>query len=147
VVTSPSESGPALRAVGIANDVDLTDDPLIARSTRLIRLGGLLPPLVSIAILVIVRVLRGGPVHLAVTVGLVVVAGQALVWRGVLGLRKSQGWASGVGFYLTVGGVLSAQTLYLTGIPAIMPIPLVAPLFGGLAKRRLQRRTRRESAP
>ena len=69
-----------------------------------------------------------------------------MVWRGIAGLRRSEAWAGAV-LALTVGGVLSAQTLFLTQIPALMPIPLVAPAFGLLAKWRLARRAQAGAAP
>jgi hypothetical protein len=126
-------------------DIDLTDDPFIARCEKLIRVGGVLPPLSAILALMVLRVVGGGRVALAMGVGAFAALGQGIVWAGMRGLKKSRGWASGVLFYLILGGVLSALTLFLTGIPALMPIPLIAPTVGCIAKRRLQRFTRRET--
>jgi hypothetical protein len=142
VVSPPRKNERDFRTEGILNSVDLTDDPIIERSTKLIRLGAGLPPLGAILTLVVLRIVDGTSSQLAFSTGALVFLGELLVWTGMYGLWKSQGWASGVIFFLAVGGVLSAQTLYLTGIPVLMPIPLVAPLVAWWAKKRLQHQVR-----
>lgn len=124
----------------MVNEWATAKDSEVDRFIALLRWGGVLPTLATILVLVIMRIVGGGPSELAVSVGALTAVGQAMVWRGMAGLRGSGAWATGVGFPLFIGGVLSAQTLFLTQIPALMPIPLIAPLVGLVAKWRHARR-------
>jgi hypothetical protein len=114
-----------------------------ARCAGLIRLGGLLPPLSAGVALAALRVFGGGRIELAAIVGVLVLVGQVMVWIGVLGLRKAREAEEDVGFQLAVGGVLTALTVYLTGVPELMLFPLAPPLAGILAQRRAHRRNRK----
>lgn len=120
-------------------DFRSADESVRARSDRLIQWGGTIPFLSVFPTLVTLRIMDGTAGQLAVIVGFFTLAGQALVWIGMRGLQKCQGWADGVLFYLVVGGLFTAMTLFLTSVPAIMPIPLLAPATAWLAKIRLRR--------
>ncbi|MFJ5608636.1 hypothetical protein ACIQCJ_04535 [Streptomyces sp. NPDC093221] len=122
-------------------------DLTLVRSDKLIRWGGVIPPLSVFPTLVALRLLDGTAGELAVVIGLFALAGQALVWTGMRGMQRCQGWADGVLFYLAAGGLFSGMTLFLTGIPAVMPIPLLAPATAWLAKVRLRRKPPAEAAP
>jgi hypothetical protein len=146
-VVRPSPApGPAPRD-NAASQPEACDDFVAARTERLARVGGVLPPLAAIGTLFVLRVTGGGASQLAVAVGGFAVLGQAMVWLGMHGLWRTHGWASGVMPYLVIGGVLSAQTLFLTGIPEVMPIPLLAPLVATFARWRMHRRARSAGVP
>lgn len=110
---------------------------------RLIRVGGLLPPLGAAVALAALRIFGGGRVELAIVVGALALVGQVTVWIGVLGLWKARDTAEDVGFQLAVGGVLTALTVYLTRVPELMLPPLAPPLAGMLAQRQTRRRARK----
>lgn len=129
VSTPPSEG----------REVPLVKEFQVVRSIRLLRWGGILPFLASVLVLVALRLGGGGSTELAWGVGGLTMIGQVMVWSGMARLRGSGAWADGVVFPLLIGGLLSAQTLYLTQIPALMPIPLLAPVVGLFAKWHLSR--------
>jgi hypothetical protein len=126
--------------VDLVKGGDAKRDLIAARSVRLIRVGGVGPALSTILLLVGLRVAGGGASQLAVGVAAFSAVGQGLVWWGLDGLRRSKSWAVGVGTPLIAGALISAQTLFLTGIPALMPVPLVAPAVWLFAKWRFERR-------
>jgi hypothetical protein len=123
--------------------VDSYGDPTLARSDKLIRWGGVIPPLAVFPTLLALRLSHGTAGQLAVIVGVFSAIGQMLVWIGMRGLQKCRGWEDEVLFYLAAGGLFSAMTLFLTGIPALMPIPLAAPATAWLARAHLRRNRRR----
>lgn len=106
----------------------------------LLRLGGVFPFLSTVLALVVLQIFQGGRTQLAICVAVFAIIGQAMVWTGLFRLTKTvNGWADGAGFHLWMGGIFSAQTLFLTGVPAVMPIPLAAPLVATLARWRMHR--------
>lgn len=117
-------------------------DLIAARGDWLIRVGGVFSPLAAIVTLFVLRVLGGGALQLAIAVGVFAAVGQGMVWLGMRDVRRTCGWGSGIMFHLTIGGVLSGQTLFLTDIPELMPIPLVAPLVATFARWRMRRAAR-----
>jgi hypothetical protein len=114
-------------------------DPELVRADGLIRWGGITPFLSVFPTMVVLRIVDGTAGQLAVSVGFFTLLGQALVWLGMRELQKSQGWADGLLFYLVAGGLFTAMTLFLTGVPATMPIPLLAPATAWIAKVRMGR--------
>ncbi|WP_405582705.1 hypothetical protein [Streptomyces sp. NBC_01190] len=109
------------------------------RIMRRARLGAALPPLATIGTLVVLRIIGAGGSQLAPCVGVFTILGQAMVWLAMLDLWRTRTWDSGVMFYLIIGGIFSAQTLFLTGVPEVTPIPLAAPLVATVARWRMRR--------
>lgn len=72
--------------------------------------------------------------------------GQVGIWCGMNSLRRSRGWDSGVLFWIWVGGVLAAMVAGSTAIPAVMPIPLLAPLVATFARWRMRRDAKQAGA-
>ncbi|WP_329132921.1 hypothetical protein OG552_14465 [Streptomyces sp. NBC_01476] len=73
--------------------------------------------------------------------------GQVLVWLGMNDIRRRTGWDSGVMFYIWSGGVLSTIAAATTAIPAVVPIPLLAPLIATFARWRMRRAARSAGVP
>lgn len=119
---------------------DLTDDPLLARSDKLIRFGGFTPAFGLCLIALSGWLFRPSTgtfirVELCLTV-----VGQALVWLGMAGLRRSSGWAvPGVTFYVWASGILGAVSVASTGVVPLVPVPLIAPVVASIARLRGKR--------
>lgn len=119
---------------------DTTDDPLLALSDKLVRWGAVVPFGGLVVIALSARLVDPSrDVYVAEMLALSVL-GQLLVWLGMYGLRRTQGWDSGVFFYIGFGGVMNALAVASTGIVYLAPIPLLAPATAGFAKVRLRRR-------
>lgn len=114
-------------------------DPLLARSDKLIRAGGLVPFAGLGLVAVTARLLD--PSRFAFTLEMLSLSaiGQLLVWCGMFGLFRVRGWASGVLSYIWLGGLWNAMAVASTGIIYLAPIPLLAPATAWLAKIRLRR--------
>lgn len=121
---------------------DATDDPLLARSDRLIRIGAAIPMLGFGAIAVTARLLAPSHATFVLEMLLVSLSAQTLTWSGIAGVWRCSGWTSGVLFYIWFGGVMGVMSLVATAIPAIIPIPLLAPLVATIARWRAVRRAR-----
>jgi hypothetical protein len=61
-------------------------------------------------------------------------------------LRRSRGWDSGVLFWIWAGGVLAAIVAASTAIPAVVPVPLLAPLVATFARFRMRRAAKKVGA-
>lgn len=70
--------------------------------------------------------------------------GQVATWAGMDGLRRTQGWASGVFVYVLAGGLLNGILAACSGIVFLGLLPLIAPATAWLAKVRLRRSRNRE---
>jgi hypothetical protein len=126
---------------------DLTDDPLIARGDKLIRWGAFIPMFGFIVIGLTARLLVPSRATFVVEMLCLSACGQALVWLGMNDLRRRRGWTSGVMFYIWSGGVLATIASATTAIPAVAPIPLLAPLVATFARWRMHRRARSAGVP
>lgn len=116
---------------------DLTNDPLLARSDKLIRWGAFVPWLGLGAIALTGWALRPSAQTFVREMLAIGTAGQVLVWIGMNGLRRCRGWAfEGVLFYVWVGGVLGAAAVASTGVMYVAPVPLAAPVVATLARLR-----------
>lgn len=114
-------------------------DPLLARSDRLIRLGGGTAPL-GLCLIAITGRLVGLPKPAFDAIMLALLAiGQALVWRGMHGVRRARGWRSGVVAYAWAGGIMSGWAIAFTGYFPLALIPLAAPAWATFARWRTRR--------
>jgi hypothetical protein len=112
-----------------------TDDPVLARSDRLIRWGGLLPWLGLALAGLTGWLLRPSTGTFVACMLCVAAVGQLLVWSGMNGLRRCRGWAfDGVLFYVWVSGILSAAAVASTGVLVLTLIPLAAPTWATFAR-------------
>lgn len=126
---------------------ELTDDRLIARGDKLIRWGAFLPMFGFVVIGLTARLLTPSrSTFVTEMLGLSAV-GQVLVWLGMNDIRRRTGWDSGVMFYIWSGGVLSTIAAATTAIPAVVPIPLLAPLIATFARWRMRRAARSAGVP
>ncbi|MFF7193274.1 hypothetical protein ACFZAM_06190 [Streptomyces sp. NPDC008079] len=125
---------------------DVTSDLLLARSDKRIRWGAVVPPLGFCLIALTGRLLTPGRDTFIFEMVALAAVGQTLVWWGIYGLHRTRAWASGVQFYLWVGGIFTAISLASTGIVYLAPIPLLAPATAWLAKVRLRRKPPAEAA-
>ncbi|MEE4545432.1 hypothetical protein V2S66_26120 [Streptomyces sp. V4-01] len=121
---------------------DAAESPLLARSDRLIRLGAALPMLAFGVIAVTARLLDPSQTTFVVEMLTVTLCAQSLTWCGLVGVWRCAAWNSGVLFYIWFGGTMGVLTLLATAIPAVMPIPLLAPLVATFARWRAGRRAR-----
>lgn len=123
---------------------DLTEDPLLARSDKLVRWGAFVPTFGFFLIGLTGRLVNPSRATFVLAMLCLSAAGQLLVWWGMNGLRRSRGWAvPGVLFYIWAGGVLTAIVAATTAVPAVVPIPLLPPLVATFAKRRMRQTARR----
>lgn len=119
---------------------DLTDNPLLARSDKLIRSGAFVP-MFGLCLIAfsgpLLNPSRGTFVAEVLGLGAI---GQVLVWSGMDGLRRSCGWElTGVLFHTWMGGILAAAAAASTAVMYVVPIPLVAPVVATFARWRLRR--------
>ena len=126
------------------------NDPVLKRGERLGRFGSCFP-LLAMAVLNIVAATYHTAMNRSFDWGVVqviilgfVALGQVIVWTAMEYLRRSQGWASGIVFFLWVGALFTTLTLLYIGIFPPMVIPWVAPIVATVAKARLARRKRVE---
>jgi hypothetical protein len=128
-------------------ECDTSNNPLLARSDKFVRVGGLVSPLGLCLIAVTARLLDPSRQDFIREVLCLTAAGQALTWWGMDGIRRSQGWCSGVVSYVWAGGVMTGLAVSSTAIIALAPIPLLAPLVATFARWRMHRRARSAGVP
>lgn len=118
---------------------DLTDDPVLARSDKRIRIGAAVPMLGFAAVAFTGRLLEPSRHMFVAEMFALTVAAQVLTWWGLYGVSRSRGWKSGVLFYTWFGGMLGAMALLATGVLYAVPVPLVAPVVATFARWRMAR--------
>lgn len=123
---------------------DLTDDPQLARSDKLIRWGAVIPWFGLGLIALTAWLLRPSTTTFRVEVLGLSAVGQVLVWRGMIGMRRCRGWAcEGVMFYVWLGGLLGATAVASSGWVGLFMVPFVAPAVATVARIKMRRsRTR-----
>ncbi|MFJ1586170.1 hypothetical protein ACIOC1_22990 [Streptomyces sp. NPDC088197] len=121
-------------------------DPVLARSDRLIRTGGVVPFAGLGLLAVTAPLLRPSRFTFTVETLSLSATGQLFVWCGMFGLFRIRGWASGVLAYIWLGAMFNALAVASTGIVYLAPIPLLAPATAWLAKVRLRRKPPAEAA-
>lgn len=126
---------------------DLTDDPILALGDKLVRWGALVPTAGFCVLGLASRLVISSRSEWVWSVLTLSAIGQVGVWVGMYLLRRSRGWASGVLFYLWSGGLLAAMVAGSTAIPAVIPIPLAAPLVATVARFRMRRGAKNAGVP
>jgi hypothetical protein len=117
----------------------IIDGQLFRRSEVLIRYGAMLP-LIGYPVTGVICRLVGATQGPFVLVTLTLCGlGQAMTWVGMDGLRRTQGWESGVFVYVLAGGLLNGILAACSGIVFLGLVPLIAPATAWLAKTRLRR--------
>jgi hypothetical protein len=116
---------------------DLTDDPLLARSDKLIRFGGFIPAF-GLCLIALTGWLFRPSTGTFIREELCLAAvGQVLVWLGMAGLRRSSSWTvPGVIFYVWMSGILGAVGVASTGVMPLVLVPLLAPVVASIARQR-----------
>jgi hypothetical protein len=122
---------------------ETSHDPLLARSDKFIRAGALVAPLGLCTVAMTARLLDPTRHVFVVEMLCLSAIGQALVWWGLNGVRRSKGWDSGVVSYVWTGGILNAMAVSSTEVLVLSPIPLIAPLVAAFARQRFHRKVRR----
>jgi hypothetical protein len=118
---------------------DLTEDPVLARSDRLIRWGAVIPWFGLAVIGLTGWLLRPSTATFVKEMLVLCTVGQVLVWFGMDGMRRCRGWAfDGVLFYIWFGGVVGAAALGSTGVMVLAPVAFVAPLVATAARWRMR---------
>ncbi len=125
---------------------DPSSTPHPARGRLLARTGSAVPFAVMALVQLVGAVVhtftgRGIPWRPAVAVVLAgTAAGQAVVWAGVVLLRRHGGWDTAVMAYLWIGAGFTCLTVLYTTLFYLAPIPLIAPVAATVARSRGRRR-------
>jgi hypothetical protein len=125
---------------------DLTDDPELARGDKLVRWGSSVPTLGFCVLGLTSRLVISSRSQWVAAMLILSAIGQLGVWWGMNSLRRSRGWDSGVLFWIWAGGVLAAIVAASTAIPAVVPVPLLAPLVATFARFRMRRAAKKVGA-
>lgn len=125
---------------------ETSHDPLLARSDKRIRLGAIFAPVGLGLIAITARLLNPTKVEFDLEMFCLASVGQGLVWWGMLGVQRTNGWLSGVVAYVWLGGVLNGWALAFTGYFALLTLPLLAPLVATFARWRMRRDAKQAGA-
>jgi hypothetical protein len=126
---------------------DVTDDPVLARSDRLIRWGAVIPWIGLGGIALTGWLLRPSTATFVKEMLALCAVGQCLVWLGMNGMRRCGGWAfEGVLFYIWFGGLVGAAALGSTGLMFLVPAAFLAPLVATFARFRMRRAAKKVGA-
>ncbi|MDI5965071.1 hypothetical protein [Streptantibioticus silvisoli] len=128
------------------------NDPVLRRGERLGRYGSLLPVMGTFAVIFSTDLVRYTKSEYLAAVLCLAAIGQTVTWVGMLSLKRSAGWDSGIIFYLWAGAFVTTIALYgtvvsLFGLRLFLPalIPWIAPITASVAKRRMAVRSQAES--
>lgn len=118
---------------------DCTDNRLLIRSDKLIRLGAALPVIGLGCTMVTARLFEPGRDTFRIVVLGIVALSQLLVWLGLHGVWRGCAWDSGVTFYVWLSALLHIPVVASTGVLVLAPLPVLAPLVATVARWRMRR--------